>query len=262
MTAARRAADRIPRGLRRPGAPAFGTWIKLPTLETLELLADAGFEFVVVDLEHSPLGLESASRLIFGAQALGMAALVRVPDRSGALLQRLLDAGADGILVPQVTSVDQAVAAVRGMTFAPRGDRGMGATSRAGRWGTSPVDDYLAAGDDVIRCMQIEDLDGLDQAERLLDVEGLTAVFVGMGDLTMSSQLPADSERITVAVARLVATATERGLPCGTAVRTAEAAVAAADQGFSFIMVSNDATMFGHAAAALGRAVRTALDRR
>src|SRR4029453_12201929 len=95
MTAARRAADRIPPGLRRPGAPAFGTWIKLPTLETLELLADAGFEFVVVDLEHSPLGLESASRLIFGAQALGMAALVRVPDRSGALLQRLLDAGAD-----------------------------------------------------------------------------------------------------------------------------------------------------------------------
>jgi 2-dehydro-3-deoxyglucarate aldolase/4-hydroxy-2-oxoheptanedioate aldolase len=259
MTPEPRGADRIPPGLRRPGAPAFGTWIKLPTLETLELLADAGFEFVVIDLEHSALGLETAYRLIFGAQTLGMAALVRVPDRSGALFQRLLDAGADGILVPQVTTVDQAVAAVRGMTFAPLGDRGMGATSRAGRWGTRPVADYLAAGDHVTRCIQIEDLDALDEAEQLLDVDGLTAVFVGMGDLTLSSQLDAGSERITAAIAHLVATATERGLPCGTAVGTADAAAAAVDRGFSFVMVSNDATMFGHAAAALGRAVRTAL---
>ena len=94
----------VPAGLRGPGPTTFGTWVKLPSLETLELLAAAGFEFVVVDMEHSPLTLDFAYQAIVVAQGLGLAVLVRVPDRSGSHLQRLLDAGADGILVPQVPS--------------------------------------------------------------------------------------------------------------------------------------------------------------
>lgn len=253
---------RVRPGLRRPGPPTFGTWVKLPTIETLELLAQAGFEFVVIDMEHSPLDLETAYRLIVAAQAFEMAALVRVSDRSGNLFQRVLDAGADGILVPQVTTVEQAEAAVRGMTFAPAGSRGMGLTARAGRWGLAGVDGYLATGENIVRGIQIEDLDALRDAERLIGVDGLDAVFVGMGDLTMSSQRRSDDPEIVRATDRLLAIAHERGMPCGAAVGTPEALVAAAERGFSFVMVSNDASMFARAASDLGGAIREALAER
>jgi 2-keto-3-deoxy-L-rhamnonate aldolase RhmA len=250
---------RVRPGLRRPGPPTFGTWVKLPTFETLELLAQAGFEFVVIDLEHSPLDLETAYRLIVGAQAFEMAALVRVSDRSGNLFQRVLDAGADGILVPQVSTVGDAQAAVRGMTFAPAGNRGMGLTARAGRWGLAGVDDYLGTGDDIVRGVQIEDLDALRDADRLVDVDGLDAVFVGMGDLTMSSQRRPDDPEIVEATDHLLAITREREMPCGAAVGTPDALVTAAERGFSFIMVSNDASMFARAASDMGRAIRDAL---
>ncbi len=251
--------SRVRPGLRQPGPPTIGTWVKLPTLETLELLAQAGFEFVVIDMEHSPLGLESAYRLIFGAQALGMAALVRVADRSGSLYQRILDAGADGVLVPQVTSVEEARAAVEGMTFAPAGRRGMGLTARAGRWGLADVDGYRATGDDIVRCVQIEDLDALQRADRIVDVHGLDAVFLGMGDLTMSSGLPADSAEIRRATDRLLELTRARNLPCGAAVGDAAGAADAVRRGFSFIMVSNDISIFARASSGLVSAVRAAL---
>jgi 2-dehydro-3-deoxyglucarate aldolase/4-hydroxy-2-oxoheptanedioate aldolase len=110
----------------------IGTWVKIPSLETVELLGHAGFDFVVVDMEHAPHSLEGAYRLVFAAQAMGMAAFVRLPDRSGAEIQRLLDAGADGLLVPHVSDVEMARRITSAMVFAPEGTRGLGATSRDG----------------------------------------------------------------------------------------------------------------------------------
>ena len=222
-------------------------------MEVVELLGRAGFDYVVVDMEHSPLDLESAYRLIVTAQACGMAALVRVPDRSGSHIQRVLDAGADGILVPQVSSVEQATTSVRQMTFSPRGVRGMGATSRAGGWGLDGPDAYVADGDEIVRGIQLEDMDSLRSAAGYLDIDGLGAVFVGLGDLTLSSGLTADAPQIQDAVTGLLDAATPRGIPCGTAVGTTAAAKASADRGFSFVMVSNDTTIFGTAARQIGK---------
>jgi len=252
-------SERVPSGLRTTGSATFGTWVKLPTIETVELLAGAGFEFVVVDLEHSPLGLETAARLVFAAQALGMAALVRVPDLSGSLYQRLLDCGADGLLVPRVATVDEVTAAVAGTTFSPEGHRGMGITSRAGTWGLARLADYRAAGETVVRCVQIEDLDALRRVDALAAVPGLGAIFLGMGDLLMSCGRAADDPEIVELTDRFVAAANTHGLACGTAVGDADAAAAAVQQGFSFVMVSNDATIFGRAAAGLADDTRRAL---
>ena len=93
--------------------------MKLPSLETLEMLATAGFEFVVIDMEHSPLTLDFAYSAIVVAQSMDMTALVRVPDRSGSHTQRLLDAGADGLLVPQVSDAAEAKRCVDLMVHPP-----------------------------------------------------------------------------------------------------------------------------------------------
>jgi 2-keto-3-deoxy-L-rhamnonate aldolase RhmA len=242
----------IPAGLKRPGECAFGTWVKFPSMEAVELLGRAGFDYVVVDMEHSPLTLETAYGLIFTAQACGMAALVRVPDRSGSHVQRVLDAGADGILVPQVSSVEQATTCVRQMIFSPRGVRGTGGTSRAGGWGLDGAASYVADGDEIVRGIQIEDLASLRAGAEYLAIDGLGAVFVGLGDLTLSSGLPADAPEIEEAITGLLDAATQRGIPCGTAVGTVAAATRAAERGFSFVMVSNDTTIFGQAATRIG----------
>ncbi|GAA1010091.1 aldolase [Acrocarpospora pleiomorpha] len=229
-----------------------GTWVKIPALETVELLARAGFDFVVVDMEHSPISLESAYRAVVVAQGLGVHALVRVPDAGGSHLQRVLDIGADGILVPHVTGRADAERAMSGMIFPPHGTRGSGSTSRAGAWGLDGNAEYVRRGnEETLRIPQLEDLSALEEVEEILDTPGLNGVFLGMGDLTLSTGLKADDPGLRRHVDRLLAGAKARGLPCGVAARDAAAAQEAARDGFSFVMISNDASIFGRAAAEL-----------
>jgi 4-hydroxy-2-oxoheptanedioate aldolase len=234
----------------------FGTWVKLPTLETVEMLAYAGFDFVVVDMEHSPMTFESAYGAVVLAQSLGLGALVRVPDRSESHLQRLLDCGVDGILLPRITDVEQCRELIGGTRFSPTGTRGMGITSRAGRWGQISSDEYRRRGEqEVLRVIQLEDRDSLADAERFLAIEGVNGVFIGRGDLTLSSGRPATHPDNDVVVAHALAACIEAGIPCSTAVAGAEAARACRDRGYRFVMVSNDATMFGRAATGLRKAI-------
>nr|WP_255643622.1 aldolase/citrate lyase family protein [Actinoplanes polyasparticus] len=226
-----------------------GTWLKIPALEPVEILADAGFDYIVIDQEHAPLTLEFAYQATVVAQGAGLSVLVRVPDRSGSHLQRLLDSGVDGILVPRVTTVEEASAAVRQMLFPPGGDRGLGTTSRAGRWGGLPREEYLRFGDEeVMRAVQLEDRGVLEQVEQVLDVPGLNGVFLGMGDLGLSTGLPGSDPEIQKLVDRLLSAAQAGGIPAGTAVQTAAQARQAADRGYSYVMVSNDASLLRSAA--------------
>ncbi len=244
------------RRLAAGGPTVFGTWVKLPTIETVELLGHAGFDFIVVDMEHAPLTLESAYRAIVMAQAMGMGALVRVPDRSDSHLQRLLDSGADGILVPRVTNAATCRASIDAMRFSPTGVRGLGSTSRVGRWGLDTSANYLEHGKDgIVRGVQVEDQDGLRMIDDILAVEGLSALFIGTGDLSLSSGLPATHPDNDALVTGTLESCRTRGVPCGTAVGDATAARAAAERGFRFVMVSNDATMFATAARDLRRAI-------
>jgi 2-keto-3-deoxy-L-rhamnonate aldolase RhmA len=243
--------------LRVPGACLFGTWVKLDSLETLEMLAYAGFDFVVVDSEHAPHTFQSAYRTIVAAQGFGMSALVRLPDQQGSDVQRILDAGADGVLVPRVRSAEEARTAMHGMTFSPRGARGMGITSRAGRWGMRPIPQYIAEGDaHVLHAVQLEDPAALQSADDILGVEGVNAAFVGLGDLSLVTGKAASHPDNEALVDGLLATCRERRLPCGTAVGDAAAAKRSRERGFSFVMVSNDASLFGRAAADLMRGLK------
>ncbi len=235
-----------------PGACLLGTWVKIPSLETIELLAHAGFDFVVIDMEHAPLTFETAYRSIVAAQGFGMAALVRLPDSSGSDVQRILDSGVDGVLVPRVRSRDEAQAVTDSMLFSPRGSRGLGITSRAGRWGLDSVTAYVARGDgQVLRVMQLEDPDALRDAAAIIAVEGVNAVFIGLGDLALVTGRPSTHPETEALVDGLLAAASAAGVPCGTAVGDAAAAKRARERGFAFVMISNDATLFGRAAAAL-----------
>jgi len=241
-----------------PG-PALGTWLKIPAMEIVELVALAGFDFVVIDLEHSPLDLESAYRLIGTALHTGVSPIVRVPDLHPGLVQRVLDAGAEGVMVPHVDTVDQARAAAAAVRFPPLGARGVGSTSRAGAWGATPLAEYLRYGsEEVVLIAQIESAAGVRDAGAIAAVDGVDALLVGAADLSVSEGTTPADPRIVELIASVIASARDAGVPVGNAgAATAASVQAAVDTGFTFTMLSNDASLFGAAATAAVNAGRS-----
>jgi len=243
--------------VRSAGRGLLGTWVKIPAFETVELLAHAGFDFVVLDLEHSPMALDRTYELIFATQRMGMAALVRLPDSLGTPVQPLLDAGADGLLVPRVTSLETAASIAARMVFAPAGERGLGFTSRAGRWSLMALPDYLKRGDEqCLRMIQLEDWKSLEAAASFAAVKHVNGLFIGTGDLFLSSGKLAGSPEVQELIAGMLAATKSAGVLSGIAAGTPAEAQAYLKMGYSLVMVSNDATLFGRAAAELVRASR------
>jgi 4-hydroxy-2-oxoheptanedioate aldolase len=243
----------------KPGGPALGTWVKLPAMESVELIALAGFDFIVIDLEHSTMDLESAYRHIGTALFAGISPIVRIPTLDGGLVQRILDAGAEGLMLPHVDTVEQAEAAASAVRFPPRGVRGVGSTSRAGRWGAMPRGDYLRYGnDEVVLIAQIESAVAARDAGRIAAVDGVDCLLIGAADLSTSEGLTEHDPRIASLIADAIRDAREVGTPIGNAGgATAESVQAAVDAGYSFTLMSNDASMLGAAAAAAVSAGRS-----
>ena len=253
--------------LANPDAPALGTWVKLSAPESMELVALAGFDFAVIDLEHSAMSLESAFRHIGTALFAGVAPIVRVPALDGGIVQRLLDAGAEGIMLPHVDTVEQARAAAAAVRFAPIGTRGVGSTSRAGKWGAMSREDYLRYGqEEVVLIAQIESAEAARNAGAIAAVEGVDCLLIGAADLSTSEGTTESDPRVVAIIADAIRDTTAAGVPIGNAGGPSAASVqAAVDAGYSFTLLGNDATMLGSAAAAAvaaGRTVRYALDRK
>ncbi|TPW78248.1 HpcH/HpaI aldolase/citrate lyase family protein [Schumannella sp. 10F1B-5-1] len=236
--------------------PSLGVWVKLPTIASIEILAHAGADFVVIDLEHTLLSLETAAGMIALADAAGVAPLVRVPDSAPATIQRVLDAGAAGVLVPHVDSVEDARAAVRACRFPPKGSRGAGSTGSAGRWGTLRRADYLRFGNEQVLCIpQLESGAAIAAAGEIAAVDGVDAVFLGAADLTLDVGPEAD---VPALLASARAAALAAGTPVGSAGASAMSAHQAFDAGDAFFVAGNDASLLATASIELIAAARPA----
>lgn len=234
---------------------AFGTWIKLPTVESIELVALAGFDFVVLDMEHAPLDIGIVHQLIGAANGCRVPALVRVPDRGPTAIARVLDSGAAGVLVPHVDTVAQVRAVIAASRFPPEGTRGFGPTVRAGSWGAATTK-YGKSGEQVVVIPQLESRQAVDAVHELGAVDGIGALFVGPADLAVATGLSSDSAEFGALLDRVESTSKELGVPIGTA--TGADSIIARDlaQRYDFVMLSNDAAMLGQTAADLLAAAR------
>ncbi|WP_233160246.1 HpcH/HpaI aldolase/citrate lyase family protein [Pseudonocardia sp. MH-G8] len=236
-------------------APALGTWVKLSSATTVEIMAHAGFDFVVVDLEHTLLDLGTTQTMISLARASGVLPLVRVPDHTASTIQRVLDAGAAGVLVPHVDTAEQADAVVRACRFPPHGTRGAGSTGPAGRWGQLPRAEYVRHGNEQVLCIpQLESGQAIREAGRIAAVPGVDAVFLGAADLAMD----VGTGDVADLLAAARAAAREAGVPVGSAAASAPAASSALHAGDAFVVCSNDASMLAAAAVDTVAAVRRA----
>lgn len=237
----------LKRALTAPG-PAIGAWIKLEGEDSAEIMARTGFDFLVVDLEHSSLSGESATRALRIASLGGRPVLVRTPDLDRVVYQRLLDAGAAAILAPQIESAAQAHAGASYAAYPPAGVRGFSTTTRAGDWGRVNRDEHLSrAGNEITFVPQLESEAALTDLDSILAGGGVDAVFIGSADLSVSMGLPQVHEKVQALIAAAVQACRQRGILVGTAVGGA-AALTPDHQNFDFVVVGDDGSMLAGAA--------------
>jgi 2-keto-3-deoxy-L-rhamnonate aldolase RhmA len=169
--------------------PIFGSWITLNNPSIAEIMADAGFDWLCVDMEHSVTDYTEAQQLILAIQSKGIKAYVRVGENNTRIIKRVLDAGADGIIVPSVNSAAEAKKAVDAVKYPPHGTRGVG-LARAQSYGFG-FDKYRdGASKDIKLIVQIEHINAIRELDAILHIEGVDGSFIGPYDLSGSLGKP------------------------------------------------------------------------
>lgn len=173
---------------------SIGSWLTIPHQAIIEILGSAGFEWLTIDMEHSPISIETAVNLIGHIQGNGMQALVRVSKNEEVIIKQVLDAGADGVIVPMIKNKEQAVQAVNFVKYPPTGKRGVG-LNRAQKYGTA-FDSYQTwVKEELVVIAQIEHIDAVNNLEEIFSVEGIDGIIVGPYDLSASMGYPGEYDR-------------------------------------------------------------------
>jgi 4-hydroxy-2-oxoheptanedioate aldolase len=169
------------------GERLHGGLLRLPSENLLEMAAVAGLDYAVIDCEHGPADLLSLQQHLQIADAHGLPVLVRVGEREPALVLRVLDLGAQGVIVPHVDTPEQAREVVASAHYPPLGERGFATYSRAGRFGTNSIAEHLAQAErGTMVVPMLETPQACDNASEILAVEGVDTVLVGPADLSVA----------------------------------------------------------------------------
>jgi 4-hydroxy-2-oxoheptanedioate aldolase len=228
----------------KAGLPQVGTWLSLGDVMAARLMARVGFPWLTVDLEHSPIGWDRAG-LLFGAIAdAGCTCLARVPRGDHDYIKRVLDAGAHGIVVPMVNTVEEAKLAIAAAKYPPVGNRSVGGTLHALNFQTTAADYYQHANDEILVVLQTESPEGVENAEEIYALPGVDAIFVGPNDLTAQMRSPDGTdptpEEFHAMMGRILAAGKKVGTPVGLHVQTVEQVQQRIAEGWQFIALGSE----------------------
>jgi 4-hydroxy-2-oxoheptanedioate aldolase len=197
----------------RAGGPLIATFSMIASPIIVELIAKAGFEAVVLDMEHGPIEFSDLNVLVPAARAAGIHAIVRVRHNEASLISSALDVGASGVLVPQIDSAAAAVAVVRAARFAPLGHRGVNPYTRAAGYNAS-TGWFSKVNAAVAVLVMVEGSAGIAALPEIISTAGIDAVFVGPFDLSQSLGVAGQTEHPSVlsAIESIAGAAAERNL--------------------------------------------------
>lgn len=199
------------------GESQIGLWNSLPGSLVAEVLAGTGFDWVAIDTEHAPTDVPDTLAMMQAMAPYPVSALVRPAANDPVLIKRVLDLGAQTLVIPYVQNADEARAAVAAMRYAPAGMRGVAGMTRASRFGA--VKDYAArAEEELCLIVQVETTEAVDRIEEIAGVDGVHGLFIGPADLSASMGLvgqlqhPQVVAKIEEAIRRIVATGKAAGI--------------------------------------------------
>jgi 4-hydroxy-2-oxoheptanedioate aldolase len=171
------------------GRTQIGLWVTIPGSDNAEAMAGCGFDWLLVDTEHSTVSLDTVKSMLQAIAAYPVSAAVRPGWNDAVEIKRILDAGAQTILVPYVQNAEEAARAVAAVRYPPAGLRGVAGITRASRYGL--VDGYTAAADsEICLLVQVETAAALTQIEAIAAVDGVDGIFIGPADLAASMGHP------------------------------------------------------------------------
>ena len=245
----------------RRGEASIGSWLSMAHPSLAEILAMAGYDWIVIETEHTAIDVSEVLRLIIAIEQRGSVPLVRLAWNDPIQAKAVLDSGAAGVLVPMVNTRADAELAVKMTKYPPLGFRGVG-LARAQGYGEH-FDAYVkSANDDSLLIVQIEHKDAVANIEEILAVPGIDGTFIGPYDLSLSLGIPGQLTHpdIVAAKRRVLDAALSNGLVAG--VHFVHPGTAAADcrqaveEGYRFIAVGTDILFLGDSARALRKAVQ------
>ncbi len=242
--------------------PLAGIWVCSGSPLVAEICAGSGMDWTLIDMEHSPNGLESVLAQLQAVAAYPITPVVRVPIGDVVTIKQVLDLGAQNLLVPMISTAAEAQRIVESVHYPPRGRRGVGsALARSARW--NRVEDYLAdAADHVSLFVQVETAEAVANAAEIAAVDGVDGVFVGPSDLAASLGLLGQQTHpdVEAAVLRTFESVRAAGKPVGVNAFDPAMADRYIAAGASFVLVGADVALLARGSEALAARFITAPD--
>lgn len=223
------------------GHATLGSWLSVGHPTIAEVMGRSGFDWLIVDMEHGIVGLESVQTMIQVLGATPAAPIVRVPWNEPVIIKQVMETGPMALMVPQVNSAKEAEAAVKATRYPPQGIRGIGCQRPAG-FGAS-FDDYLHnSNEELILIVQIEHVNALSNLKEIASVKGVDLLFVGANDLAASMGLLGQPkhERVLEAISTVLQVGRSARIPCGLMASDSEEANHRFREGFQFVGVGHD----------------------
>ncbi|WP_027142131.1 HpcH/HpaI aldolase/citrate lyase family protein [Mesorhizobium sp. WSM3626] len=239
-----------------------GSFAAIPHPVAVEVMALSGLDFLCIDWEHAQISREMIESMVRAADVHRVPAMVRVPGHAPEAIQAALDSGAQGVLVPRVSTPAQAAMAVKASRYPPRGERGVG-PGRAAGYGYR-IPEYLAgANERTAVAIQVETVEGLANIDAIAAVEGVDVVFVGPGDLSVSIDAigPKGAEKLADAIRRIIGVTIAHDKTSGIFCASPQTVGQWAAVGASFFVLASDTMFLGAGAAANYAAARAELAR-
>ena len=177
------------------GQPVLGTWIVIPSIISVDIIASTGLDFVIVDREHGPISFETAQEMAISCESQGVSPIMRVGDIDKASIQNALDIGMHGIQVPNVDTVQNAKDVVSCAKYPPAGERGFSPFTRAGGYSIHNAKKLTSiANDNTAVVLNIEGKDAVANLDGILKIDHVDVLFVGLFDLSKALNIPGDVE--------------------------------------------------------------------
>ena len=208
----------------KAGKPALGCSIMIPSPQMVEMAAHAGFDWVLIDMEHGTIGLETAELMCMAAEARGITPIVRPRNNASAEITSVMDRGAAGVQVPHINTADDARRALAAVKFGPGDNRGLAAGTRPDSYGLAKaMPDFVRdANAKSLVCIQLEHAKAIENVDALLAVDDIDVYFIGPSDLSQSMGHPGNpkappvKDAIEKTLARIVAAGKTPGMPATT----------------------------------------------
>lgn len=228
----------------KAGQPSVGTWLSLGSITAARFMARAGFAWLTVDVEHSLVDWETATHMFASIAEAGCLALARVPSNRHDHIKRVLDNGAQGIVVPMVNSRAEAEAAVAACLYPPYGNRSVGGSVHALNFGATAPDYFARANDELLIVLQCEHIRAVDDADAIFSVPGIDAIFVGPNDLAASMRgpdgRPPGGEATAQVMRRILEACRRHHVAAGLHCTSGEEARHRIEEGWQFVAVSSE----------------------